>query len=53
VVEVQLRFIEIYYSGSELQRMRDEIVYSFRIPPSDPSVSKPPLARSSLGKQGE
>jgi hypothetical protein len=33
VVEVRLRFIEIYYTGSELQRMRDEIVYSVRIPP--------------------
>jgi hypothetical protein len=33
VVEVRLRLIEIYYTGSELQRMRDEIVYSVRIPP--------------------
>jgi hypothetical protein len=33
VVEVRLRLIEIYYTGSELRRMRDEIVYSVRIPP--------------------
>ncbi len=39
VVEVQLRYREIYYSGSELRRMRDEIVYSFRLPQS-PRVSQ-------------
>ena len=39
VVEVQLRYREIYYSGSELRRMRDEIVYSFRLP-QPPRVSQ-------------
>jgi len=35
IVEVQLRFIEIFYSGSKLHRMRDEIVHTIRIPQGD------------------
>lgn len=31
VVEVRLRFKEVYYNGSELERMRDEIIYSIPI----------------------
>ena len=34
VVEVRLRFKEVYYTGSELRRMRDEIIYSIPIAPS-------------------
>jgi len=33
VVEVRLRFKEIYYTGSELRTMRDEIIYSIPITP--------------------
>ena len=32
VVKVQLRFRELYYSGSALEQMRNEIVYSVPIP---------------------
>jgi hypothetical protein len=42
VVAVQLRFREMYYSGSALERMRNEIVYSFPVPPSDSSDADPP-----------
>ncbi|MCH8083793.1 MAG: hypothetical protein IH885_06120 [Myxococcales bacterium] len=35
IVEIQLRFIEIFYSGSKLHRMRDEIVHTVRIPQGD------------------
>jgi hypothetical protein len=41
VVEVRLRFREIYYSGSELELMRNEIVYSFPIPRTVSSDSEP------------
>jgi hypothetical protein len=41
VVEVQLRFLEIYYSGSELERLRDEIVYSFQVPQATSGDSRP------------
>jgi hypothetical protein len=41
VVEVQLRFLEISYSGSELERRRDEIVYSFQIPQASSGDSRP------------
>jgi hypothetical protein len=34
VVEVRLRFKEVYYTGSELRRMRDEIIYSIPITPA-------------------
>lgn len=33
VVKARLRFIEMYYTGQELKRMRDEVVYSIPIPP--------------------
>ncbi len=32
VVAVQLRFKEVYYTGSELKEMRNEVVYSIPIP---------------------
>ncbi len=35
IVEVRLRYVEIFYSGSKLHRMRDEIVHTVRIPRSD------------------
>jgi hypothetical protein len=35
IVELQLRFIEIFYSGSKLHRMRDEIVHTVQIPQGD------------------
>jgi hypothetical protein len=35
VVEVRLRFKEVYYTGSELQQMRDEVIYSAPIPPAE------------------
>ncbi len=34
VVEVRLRFKEIYYTGSELWKMRDEVIYSIPISPA-------------------
>ncbi len=40
VIEVRLRFKEFYYSGSELRRMRDEIVYSIPIANSVPRVDE-------------
>jgi hypothetical protein len=43
VAEVRLRFQEIYYTGSELQTMRDKIVYSTPIAlPSKGAPSTPP-----------
>lgn len=35
IVEAHLRFREIYYSGSELYTMHDEVVFSVPIPPPD------------------
>jgi hypothetical protein len=35
IVEVRLRYVEIFYSDSKLHRMRDEIVHTVRIPRSD------------------
>ena len=35
IVELQLRFIEIFYSGSKLHRIRDEIVHTVQIPQGD------------------
>ncbi len=32
IVGIQLRFVETFYSGSKLYRMRDEIVHTVRIP---------------------
>ena len=35
IVGLQLRFIEFFYSGSELHQMRNEIVHTIEIPPDD------------------
>jgi len=38
VVEVRLRFNEVYYTGSELWTVRDEVIYSI---PINPAKEKP------------